>query len=55
MNAGKIAGLDILRVFNELAAGAFGYELAHGQDGLRNILIYDFGGGMFDVTILEVQ
>ena len=51
----KIAGFYILRVFNEPATGAFAYELAHAQDGLRNILIYDFGCGPFDVTILEVQ
>ena len=47
--------MDILRVFNEPTAGAFAYEPAHGQDGLRNILIYDFGGDTFDVTVLEVQ
>ena len=49
-NAGKIAGLDILRVFNEPTAGAFAYELGHVQDDLRNILIQDFGDGTFDVT-----
>ena len=53
--AGKIAGMNVLRVVNEPTAGAFAYEIAYGDpDKERKILVYDFGGGTFDVTILNI-
>ena len=50
--AGEIAGLKILRVINEPTAAALSYGL--GKKQAQKVLVYDFGGGTFDVTILEV-
>merc|ERR1711953_842733 len=52
-DAGKIAGLDVLRIINEptAAALAFGMEAKDGQ----TIAVYDLGGGTFDVSILEIS
>ncbi len=52
-DAGKIAGLNVLRIINEPTAAALAYGL-NKQDKEHNILVYDFGGGTFDVSILEV-
>ena len=52
-DAGKIAGLNVLRIINEPTAAALAYGLDK-QDQEHNILVYDFGGGTFDVSILEV-
>ena len=56
MDAGKIAGLNVLRIVNEptAAAIAYGFEKKHEQEA-RNCLIYDLGGGTFDVTILRIE
>ena len=50
--AGEIAGFKILRVINEPTAAALAYGL--GKKQAQKVLVYDFGGGTFDVTILEV-
>jgi molecular chaperone DnaK len=51
-DAGKIAGLNVLRIINEPTAAALAYGLDKKQDEL--IAVYDFGGGTFDISILEV-
>ena len=52
-NAGKIAGLDVKRIINEPTAAALAYGLDK-QDKDEKILVYDLGGGTFDVSILEL-
>ncbi len=52
-NAGKIAGLDVERIINEPTAAALAFGLDK-QDKSQTILVYDLGGGTFDVSILEL-
>ena len=52
-NAGKIAGLEVERIINEPTAAALAYGLDK-QDKVQTILVYDLGGGTFDVSILEL-
>ena len=52
-NAGKIAGLEVERIINEPTAAALAYGLDK-QDQQERILVYDLGGGTFDVSILEL-
>ena len=51
-DAGKIAGLDVKRIINEPTAAALAYGLDKQED--EKIAVYDFGGGTFDISILEV-
>jgi molecular chaperone DnaK len=51
-DAGKIAGLEVLRIINEPTAAALAYGLD--KSGERKIAVYDFGGGTFDITIMEI-
>jgi len=53
-DAGTIAGLNVLRVVNEPTAAALAYGLDKG-DQERNIIVYDLGGGTFDVSLLSVE
>jgi molecular chaperone DnaK len=53
VDAGRIAGVDVLRVLNEPTAAALAYGL--GQNMSQRIAVYDFGGGTFDITILQVE
>ncbi len=53
MDAGRIAGLNVLRVINEPTAAALAYGLGRGMS--QRIAVYDFGGGTFDVTVLQVE
>ncbi|MBQ9706957.1 MAG: molecular chaperone DnaK, partial [Clostridia bacterium] len=53
-DAGKIAGLEVLRIINEPTAAALAYGLDKGENHNQKILIYDLGGGTFDVSILEI-
>ncbi|EXF78735.1 hsp70-like protein [Colletotrichum fioriniae PJ7] len=55
-DAGAIAGLNVLRIINEPTAAAIAYGLGAGKSGKeRNVLIYDLGGGTFDVSLLNIQ
>lgn len=54
-DAGMIAGLNVLRIVNEPTAAAIAYGLDQNTDGERNVLIYDLGGGTFDVSILSIE
>ncbi|MFZ3170906.1 MAG: molecular chaperone DnaK [Carboxydocellales bacterium] len=51
-DAGRIAGLEVMRIINEPTAAALAYGLDKGED--HTILVYDLGGGTFDVSILEL-
>ena len=52
-DAGKIAGLEVLRIINEPTAAALAYGLDK-KDEARTIAVYDLGGGTFDISILEI-
>ncbi|XP_059141202.1 heat shock protein 70 B2-like [Physella acuta] len=54
-DAGAIAGLNVLRIINEPTAAALAYGLDKGMKGERNVLIFDLGGGTFDVSILTID
>ncbi len=51
-DAGKIAGLNVLRIINEPTSAALSYGLNHGEP--QKIMVYDLGGGTFDVSIIEI-
>ena len=53
-DAGKIAGLDVLRIINEPTAASLAYGLDKADGKNQKILVYDLGGGTFDVSILEI-
>lgn len=60
-DAGKLAGLDILRIVNEPTAAALAYGLDKGQNATNSeamnetVAVYDLGGGTFDISILQIQ
>ncbi|GFY41604.1 heat shock protein 70 B2 [Trichonephila inaurata madagascariensis] len=54
-DAGKIAGLNVLRIINEPTAAALAYGLDKNLRGEKNVLIFDLGGGTFDVSILTID
>ena len=54
-DAGKIAGLEVMRIINEPTAAALAYGLDKADNKGQKILIYDLGGGTFDVSILEIE
>src|SRR2546430_876639 len=51
-DAGEIAGLDVIRIINEPTAAALSYGF--GKNVEKTIAVYDFGGGTFDISILEI-
>merc|ERR1711941_265638 len=54
-DAGTIAGMNVMRIINEPTAAAIAYGLDKKSDGEKNILIFDLGGGTFDVSILTIE
>ena len=52
-DAGAIAGLDVVRIINEPTAAALAYESGH--QGARKVLVYDLGGGTFDVSVVNLE
>ena len=54
-DAGKIAGLNVLRIINEPTAAALSYGLDKGKEKNSKVIIYDLGGGTFDVSVLEIS
>ncbi len=54
-DAGKLAGLDVLRIINEPTAASLAYGLGINKDELKTIAVYDLGGGTFDVSLLRLN
>ncbi|RZK49347.1 MAG: Fe-S protein assembly chaperone HscA [Pedobacter sp.] len=54
-DAGKLAGLDVLRIVNEPTAASLAYGIGLNPDETKTIAVYDLGGGTFDVSILTIQ
>lgn len=54
-DAGSIAGLNVLRIINEPTAAAIAYGLDKKGAGEKNVLIFDLGGGTFDVSLLTID
>ncbi|MEE1885981.1 Fe-S protein assembly chaperone HscA [Pedobacter flavus] len=54
-DAGKLAGLDVLRIVNEPTAASLAYGIGIQQDEPKKVAVYDLGGGTFDVSILNIQ
>ena len=54
-DAGKLAGLDVLRIINEPTAASLAYGIGLNQDEAKTVAVYDLGGGTFDISILTIQ
>ena len=54
-DAGKLAGLDVLRIVNEPTAASLAYGLGMKNDETKTVAVYDFGGGTFDISILRIS
>merc|ERR1711959_856886 len=54
-DAGRISGLNVLRIINEPTAAAIAYGLGKKDTGEQNVLIFDLGGGTFDVSLLTIE
>lgn len=54
-DAGTIAGLNVRRIINEPTAAAIAYGLEKKKGGENNVLIFDLGGGTFDVSLLTIE
>ncbi|CAI9116543.1 OLC1v1017719C1 [Oldenlandia corymbosa var. corymbosa] len=57
IDAGEIAGINVLRIISEPAAAAiaYGLDLHTARSGMKNVLVFDLGGGTFDVSVLTVE
>jgi len=54
-DAGKLAGLDVLRIVNEPTAASLAYGIGLNPEDTKTVAVYDLGGGTFDVSILQIQ
>jgi molecular chaperone HscA len=54
-DAGKLAGLDVLRIVNEPTAASLAYGMGLSRDEVKTIAVYDLGGGTFDISILRIS
>lgn len=54
-DAGKLAGLDVLRIINEPTAASLAYGVGIDKDKVETVAVYDLGGGTFDVSILRIE
>jgi molecular chaperone HscA len=54
-DAGKLAGLDVLRIVNEPTAASLAYGIGLDADDIKTVAVYDLGGGTFDVSILKIE
>jgi molecular chaperone DnaK (HSP70) len=54
-DAGKLAGLDVLRIVNEPTAASLAYGIGLNPEETKTVAVYDLGGGTFDVSILQIQ
>lgn len=54
-DAGKIAGLDVLRIINEPTAASLAYGIGIDQSNQNTVAVYDLGGGTFDISILKIE
>ncbi|XP_039266917.2 heat shock cognate 71 kDa protein-like [Styela clava] len=55
LEAGKLAGLEVIALLNEPSAAAIAYGMKNQRVDIQNILVFDFGGGTFDVTVLSIR
>ncbi|MCL4112341.1 UNVERIFIED_CONTAM: hypothetical protein GTU68_039632 [Idotea baltica] len=54
-DAGKLAGLDVLRIVNEPTAASLAYDIGTSRDHSETVVVYDLGGGTFDISILQIE
>lgn len=54
-DAGKLAGLDVLRIVNEPTAASLAYGIGLDADSIKTVAVYDLGGGTFDISILKIE
>lgn len=54
-DAGKLAGLDVLRIVNEPTAASLAYGMGLSRDDVKTIAVYDLGGGTFDISVLRIS
>jgi molecular chaperone HscA len=54
-DAGKLAGLDVLRIINEPTAASLAYGIGQNTDEPKTVAVYDLGGGTFDISILNIE
>jgi molecular chaperone HscA len=54
-DAGKLAGLDVLRIINEPTAASLAYGIGLNREESKTVAVYDLGGGTFDITLLNIE